>query len=375
MRAVAIMAVLLCACAGDPVAPVNAPSAEPAVESTAEPAPEPPVDRAEAVEPEPETGPDRAVGIAAGDGQACAWTREGRVFCWGRDRYGGVGGSTESCQGQPCATAPVEVSVADVVEVAATLDGTCARRRGGEVVCWGLLAGGEGPRDAGFSARTRLDVRMRGVCAYGDDGSERCIGGDLRAVRDVAGGAALPAGTTELRGPGSHACAAYAGELRCWGSCNGGECGPDLDGMIAAPTPTAVARDVARVALGNRFTCVLTRGGDVVCFGDDRFGALGDGPGRSSAPARVRLPLDAPVAPARVAPADATPPILHVCDAARSGLPLGTELALRAYARGGAPVERYLNQVRGDEAILARDARAADPERCARFLRTLEASP
>ncbi len=362
---IAIATTLAAACGREPAPPAFPPPMPADAPAEIDEASDPPAGEA-----------DRAVGVAAGDGQACAWTARGRVFCWGYDRYRGVGASERACQGERCAPGPIEVPVADVVEVAATLDGTCARRRGGEVVCWGLLAGGEGPRATELRGAVRIEPRIRGVCAYAPDGAEACVGGDLRPLQDVAHGVALPEGTTELRGPGTHACAAYDGELRCWGSCNGGECGPDLDGMIAAPTPTTAARDVARVALGNRFTCVLTRRGDVVCFGDDRHGALGDGsPLRADAPVTVRLPLDAAPVEAQVAPADDTPPILHVCDAARGGLPLGTELALRAYSLGGAPVDRYLNQVRGDRAILARDARAADPERCARFLRTLEASP
>jgi hypothetical protein len=352
-------------------------SAEPAeapVESADEPEGEEPPERAERSDNEASGGEDRAVGVAAGDGQACAWTASGRVFCWGRDRYGGVGvRGSSTCDRSPCAPGPVEVPVDEVIEVRATLEGTCARRRAGDVVCWGLMMGGEGPRATDLPGDAPLEARRRGICGRRSDGTEACVGGDLRPESDLSRGVALPAGLRELRGPGSHACVVEAGELRCWGSCNDGQCGPDVDGMVATPTRTAAVSDVGAVALGNDFTCALERAGSVVCFGDDRYGALGDGdPARADGPVRVRLPLDRAAPEPRIVQADSTAPILYLCDAMAEG---HREMAavMVAYRRGGAAVDRYTNEARGDPRLFVRDARAADPQRCAVLIEVLGA--
>jgi hypothetical protein len=181
-----------------------------------------------------------------------------------------------------------------------------------------------------------------------------------------------PSVDPDLRGPGSHACAIADGRLSCWGSCNRGECGPALSSMIDTPTRVEGIGEVTSVALGNRFTCVLERSGGVSCFGDDSAGALGDGvPARARGIVRVALPLDAPPAPERVEAPDTTPPILHVCDAAEVGL-TPPAIAARAVERGGAAVDAYLDSMRGDTVRIARDARNADPARCATLLSILE---
>jgi hypothetical protein len=316
---------------------------------------------------------DRVVGLTAGDGQVCAWTERGRIFCWGRDRYGGVGAASETCAtGEACATGPVEVPVRDVVEAVATLDGTCARRRDGSVVCWGLLVGGA-PRVTSITSTRGLEARERGVCAVGSRGANACIGGELDAQRTPAPDVALPRGMSRPRGPGSHACAIVDARLLCWGSCSGGPCGPTLTTMIATPTLVEGLEDVRAFALGNRFTCVLRGTGDVVCFGDDRHGALGDGiASRATGLVHVAIPLESSPPPEHIEPRDETPPILHVCDAAAPGVPL-TTLAIRAFERGGAAVDVYLAHAHGNLATIARDARAADPRRCATLLQLLAA--
>lgn len=374
--------VLLCAaslaigCGGEraprrPTEPAEAPAA---IAEEPEPAEHPEPSSSET--PASETsavGDDRAVGIAAGDGQACAWTASGRVFCWGHDRYGGVGAaSSATCDRSPCAPGPVEVPVDDVIEVRATLEGTCARRRAGDVVRWGFMMGGDGPRTTDLPGGAPLEARRRGICGRRRDGTEACVGADLRPDFDLSRGVALPAGLRELRGPGTHACVVEGGELRCWGSCNNGECGPDVDGMVATPTRTAAANDVVAVAFGNNFTCALERAGTVVCFGDDRYGALGDGdPARAEGPVRVRLPLDSAPLEARIVEADSTAPILHLCDAMAEGHRRMAAVMV-AYRRGGAAVDRYTNEARGDPRVFVRDARATDPERCAVLIRVLE---
>ncbi len=326
------------------------------------------------VRAQPAPRPDRVVGIAAGDGQACAWTERGRVFCWGNDRYGGVGARTTTCErGTPCSPGPVEVPVRDVVEVRPTLDGTCARRRDGSVVCWGDIAGG-GPRATEITGARSLEARRRGICATRASGEPACIGGDLQPERVPAPNVTPPRGIQRPHGSGSHACAIVDGRLWCWGSCNRGECGPAVRAMLDTPTLVEGVGEVTAVALGNRFTCALERSGTVICFGEDRAGALGDGaPARAQGIVRVALALDRSPPPERIAAHDPTPPILHVCDTAQPGLPLIT-LAQRAVQRGGARVDAYLNSVRGDPQRIAQDARNADPVRCATLIRILETS-
>jgi hypothetical protein len=72
--------------------------------------------------------------VAVGEAHACAVRQDGTLFCWGANGSGqlGLGNTTE----QHVATAVTALSNT-VVQVAASLNTTCARRNDGSVWCWG----------------------------------------------------------------------------------------------------------------------------------------------------------------------------------------------------------------------------------------------
>ena len=77
-----------------------------------------------------------AVELAAGHFFTCARTASGQVLCWGYDYFGQLGDGRSGAR--MTSSEPVEVAgLTDAVQLEAGQSHVCARRRGGEVVCWG----------------------------------------------------------------------------------------------------------------------------------------------------------------------------------------------------------------------------------------------
>jgi len=81
-------------------------------------------------------GIDDAVEIAAGVRRVCARRRRGDVVCWGDNEYGQLGDGTSTSRDTP-ESVP---SVAAVVSLAADEYHTCATSVDGSVRCWGTLS-------------------------------------------------------------------------------------------------------------------------------------------------------------------------------------------------------------------------------------------
>jgi alpha-tubulin suppressor-like RCC1 family protein len=241
-------------------------------------------------------------GVAAAGRHACA-VAGGRVVCLGDNTFGQLGDG-----GRVTPAGPVFVGgISDAVEVVVGLRHSCARRRGGEVQCWGddtfgqLGQPGEPvgePRDehgmgpapapvetrsrptpvtvAGLGAVTQLVARGHATCGLGAAGRLRCWHGDgAEALRDEV---ALPRDTREVGLGAVHSCARReTGEVLCWGLNLYGRIG---DGTrVDRPQPTLVKglSDATALATGLLHSCALRRGGEVVCWGSGSAGRLGDG--------------------------------------------------------------------------------------------------
>jgi alpha-tubulin suppressor-like RCC1 family protein len=78
--------------------------------------------------------------VVAGTSHSCARRRDGTVWCWGSNQHGELGDGTAVDRGKP---APVVDLGSGVIEVAAGTSHTCARKKDGEVWCWGFNAHGQ----------------------------------------------------------------------------------------------------------------------------------------------------------------------------------------------------------------------------------------
>jgi alpha-tubulin suppressor-like RCC1 family protein len=79
-----------------------------------------------------------------------------------------------------------------------------------------------------------------------------------------------------------HTCARRAsGQVLCWGSNASGEIGDGTRGLQESPrrvpVPVFGVADAVDLAAGHEHTCALRSGGEIVCWGKNEYGQLGDG--------------------------------------------------------------------------------------------------
>ena len=229
-----------------------------------------------------------ATSISAGGDFTCAVVA-GAVRCWGDGAAGALGtrgvdhrldGLTD---GPTDEASVVPLGPAAATAVSAGAQHACALLEGGVVRCWGN--GGQGRLGSGGT-----DDRLDGVA--GPAGDEASV-------------VALPEPATAISAGGTHSCALLAsGDVACWGDAFYGQIGAGrndarLDGVVSGagaaatdaaaivtlkPATTVQSKFAAAakipavaVAAGDAFTCAITSGGEVRCWGKGDFGQLGHG--------------------------------------------------------------------------------------------------
>jgi alpha-tubulin suppressor-like RCC1 family protein len=122
----------------------------------------------------------------------------------------------------------------DAVHVSLSMTHGCAVRKNGEVGCWGN--GGFEPVP-GLANVVQVAAAHLATCALTD-----------------------------------------SGQVYCWGNNTWRVASPNAnDATIATPVPIAGADDVLEVRAGYYHVCARKRSGQVVCWGDNSSGQLGDG--------------------------------------------------------------------------------------------------
>lgn len=192
-------------------------------------------------------GISNAVSITAGGAHTCALLSDKSLKCWGLEQYW-LDGSP-----QDYSTTPVEIDLPDVVSVDSSGSHTCAVTSTGSVWCWGSNIRGQ--LGDGTVAPSAVPVQ----------------------VRNLTGATSVSAGY-------SHSCAVLTGGfLRCWGYNDKGQLG---DGTIKDPIAdindhlpvTALIGEVVSVDAGSEsHTCAVRTNKTVSCWGDAKYGQVGDG--------------------------------------------------------------------------------------------------
>ncbi|MDP2275086.1 MAG: hypothetical protein Q8K32_30360 [Archangium sp.] len=173
----------------------------------------------------------RFTDITAGQGNACGLTKEGALWCWGRNLVTGDGVRTP------------EKMLEGVSSVVSGAFVACAIRTGGEVWCWGSSPTNDGLTMA-WATPTKLEL----------------------------GGASV----RQVDSQWFHVCAVTTADaLWCWGRGIEGQLG--LGSGEPFSVPQLVTTEVESVATGFFFTCVRRKNGAVACTGANEAGQLGLG--------------------------------------------------------------------------------------------------
>lgn len=184
--------------------------------------------------------------LSVGTKSACL-IRSGQLYCWGNNTYGQLGDSTTVNHGVPTKGALgrtfVAVSVGSTHACGLTADGTA--------YCWG---------DNSYGA---LGAFCYNFCGSQSSTPIAVDGGVLFAK--IRAGYQTTCGLT------------VAGAIYCWGNNGGGQLGVASGGVPGQIGSTLTFGDVAVGGFsGYGFSCGLTTGGAAYCWGDNRFGELGD---------------------------------------------------------------------------------------------------
>lgn len=252
--------------------------------------------------------------VSAGGAHTCALTTTGAAFCWGRGESGqlGIPVPSTTCVTDagpaPCSMVPVSVQGGLVfTQLAGGGAHTCALTDDGTAYCWGHNDAGQlgdnsqSLRDAPVPVVTGLkfasiDAGARHTCALTDDGTPYCWGSNIRGqlgdgtTANRSSPVAVAGGRTfQLIVAGGfnygHTCGLSGDEAYCWGDNERGQLGIGTGGfgnedLTAHPEPTLVPGGLAFTSLTaglGRHTCGRTAPGAAHCWGENSFGALGNG--------------------------------------------------------------------------------------------------
>lgn len=262
------------------------------------------------------SGPVRSV-VAVGASFTCLLAKDRTVWCWGRNDVGQLGRdpkTTPSCGSFPCSPTPAKVEgLADVDRIAAGDDFACALDRSAVVWCWGnndkgQLSVGEGGPSSFTPRKIILDVAEIAAggahaCAIGNDGFVRCWGentcdifgfgkGTAGAKQVVAKQLTLPPQRQVSLGPDAMCSTDTLGAVLCWGADHNGSLGHDLEpappqcaGLPMDPVPKHVQSKATEIPIDNMteahmglgVACGRRNDGQILCWGDNTLGALGQG--------------------------------------------------------------------------------------------------
>lgn len=216
--------------------------------------------------------------VGAGGYHTCAIDTNDLVWCWGQNSTNQTG----SANPPQLTSTPVKVDING--QKAKTVTGgyghSCAILDDDTLWCWGANEGGQLGRTVSSPSQTPSQV---GLSSF--------------KVKDISLG-------------DNHSCAVtLEGDVYCWGSENNcapnGDCGNKLgDGSATAAAPGTLIRvagpegstylsGIAKVGAGKNFTCAQTEAGELYCWGDARYGQMGDGTSKKTAPSH-KLPTLVP---------------------------------------------------------------------------------
>lgn len=249
--------------------------------------------------PAPAPGGDKVVALTAGAVHTCATLGDKTVRCWGNNQYGELGNGTTVNAAKPTdvrgfASTPV-TTLTRAVHNCSIVDSRA-------VECWGMNKYGQLGDGTAVNSPKVIPVkgvgdrvRLLGVggdhtCVTLEDDSTWCWGqnkyGELGDGRIYLGSRqpvqvkGLPSRPVTLAAALWHTCAVLEnGSTWCWGHNEEGELGVGRK-LVASATPLEVRglpSTPVKIAAGLFHTCAVVKDGSTWCWGQNKYGQLGNG--------------------------------------------------------------------------------------------------
>lgn len=268
---------------------------------------------------------DEFVQIAGGSAHTCARTRTGRILCWGENDGGQLGDTTVAPRWDPTATA----NVSNAIDLDVGWDTSCAMSST-TAWCWGANDYGELGNTAltpgsttfvstpaavaALSEPTAITVGRDHACAVHSGGHVACWGRNhqgqlgntltsddttpqtvvnLSATGPLTNAIAVAAGRDHSCAIVGASASATQGQVVCWGDngqsqlgdnvtdhgtvCSAGDCTSRPVAVVGPAADPRPLSDAVQLSAGDRHTCAVRQSGQVVCWGRNLEGQLGDG--------------------------------------------------------------------------------------------------
>lgn len=255
--------------------------------------------------------------LAAGAFHTCALQNSGAVRCWGSNTNGQLGAGSDAVDTHQALTVR---NLSDATQISSAGHLTCTRRKNGMVQCWGGAFGDPGTligSEVGNTLNDAEQVKVGGFCVddcgahacavrangklvcwgssnFGELGNNSAPNPNSNDVITHYVPVESPAGVefVDVAAGVRHTCALDSeGQVYCWGL-NGDtnllalpdDAGTLVDGTRYVLTPMAIPDvpgviqdDVIDIEAAEHHTCARRRSGQVVCWGMNDKGQLGDG--------------------------------------------------------------------------------------------------
>jgi alpha-tubulin suppressor-like RCC1 family protein len=239
--------------------------------------------------------------LDAGGTHTCGLTSAGAAYCWGLNQAGQLGDNSTTDRSVPVAVA----GGLSFTSITTGVAHTCGLVAGGTAYCWGF--NNYGQLGTGTTTSSKVPAAVTGgltfqsLSAGGYFAGHTCgvtTGGAAYCWGDNGGGqlgigtmdltphaqpAAVSGGlvfTTVSAGLGEHSCArTAAGAAYCWGQNTYGALGNGTQTQSFVPVAVSGGLAFAQLIAGGFIghSCGLTSGATGYCWGENEVGAIGDG--------------------------------------------------------------------------------------------------